>query len=292
MMDSETKKVAMKQYLHYFRFWFIAAGIALALFIVGGVSQLLKTSAGRGNDAAPMERVYDKADVLTDAQEEKLRQLIAETEKKTACDIVLVTINQQVESASSGWETTMRNLADDFYDENNYGYDKVHGDGVLLLDNWYEGQAGSWLSTCGKVYQEFGTYEINRILDAVYYEVEEDPYEAYCTYVRMIGQEMSEEVEFPAELLLFPVIVMFVFVAIKLRSPLGKETVSVSEYVVGGRPVVRVRRDQLVNKVVTRRHIPRNNGGGGGRSGGSRSGGGGGHRSSGGVSHGGGGRRR
>ena len=84
---------------------------------------------------------------------------------------------------------------------------------------------------------------------------------------------------------------MFVFVAMKLRSPLGKETVPVNEYVVGGRPMIRDRRDQLVNKIVTRRHIPRNNGGGGG-GGGGRSGGGGGHRSSGGVSHGGGGRRR
>ena len=289
-MDNETKKEAMKQYLHYFRFWFIAAGIALALFVVGGVSRLIKTSVGRGNSSAPKERVYDKADVLTDAQEEKLRQLIAETEAKTACDIVLVAINQQVESASSGWETTMRNLADDFYDENNYGYNKVHGDGVLLLDNWYEGQAGSWLSTCGKVYEAFGTYEINRILDAVYYKVEADPYEAYSTYVRMIGQEMGEEIEFPTGFLVIPVIVMLVFVAMKLRSPLGKETVAVNEYVVGGRPVVRDRRDQLVNKIVTRRHIPRNNGGGGG----GRSGGGygGGHRSSGGVSHGGGGRRR
>ncbi len=291
-MDSETKREAMKQYLQYFKFWFIAAGIALALFVVGGVSRLIRTSVGRSNNEAPKERVYDKADVLTDAQEEKLRTLIAETEKKTACDIVLVTINQQVESASSGWETTMRNLADDFYDENNYGYDKVHGDGVLLLDNWYEGQAGSWLSTCGKVYQQFGTYEIDRILDAVYYRVDENPYEAYSTYVRMIGQEMGEEIEFPAGLFMIPIIVMFVFVAMKLRSPLGKETVSVNEYVVGGRPEVRVRRDQLVNKMVTRRHIPRNNGGGGGRSGGGRSGGGGGHRSSGGVSHGGGGRRR
>ena len=108
----------------------------------------------------------------------------------------------------------------------------------------------------------------------------------------MIGQEMGEEIEFPAGLFMIPIIVMFVFVAMKLRSPLGKETVSVNEYVVGGRPEVRVRRDQLVNKMVTRRHIPRNNGGGGGRSGGGRSGGGGGHRSSGGVSHGGGGRRR
>lgn len=290
-MDRETKREALKQYLHYFRFWFIGAGIALALLVAGGVSRLFRTSVGRINHAAPVERVYDKADVLTDAQEEKLRKLIAETEKKTACDIVLVTIREQVESASSSWEMTMRNLADDFYDENNYGYNKVHGDGVLLLDNWYEGQAGSWLSTCGKVYQEFGTYEINRILDAVYYQVEDDPYEAYCTYVRMIGREMGQEIEFPAELLVIPIIVMFVFVAMKLRSPLGKETVPVNEYVVGGRPMIRDRRDQLVNKIVTRRHIPRNNGGGGG-GGGGRSGGGGGHRSSGGVSHGGGGRRR
>ena len=81
-MDRETKREALKQYLHYFRFWFIGAGIALALFAAGGVSRLFKTSVGRTNHAAPVERVYDKADVLTDAQEEKLRKLIAETERK------------------------------------------------------------------------------------------------------------------------------------------------------------------------------------------------------------------
>ena len=44
------------------------------------------------------------------------------------------------EVGSTDWSTAMRDLADNFYDYNNFGYDKVHGNGVLLLDNAYEGQ--------------------------------------------------------------------------------------------------------------------------------------------------------
>ena len=68
------------------------------------------------------------------------------------------------EVGSTDWSTAMRDLADNFYDYNNFGYDKVHGNGVLLLDNAYEGQKGSWLSTCGNVYDYFGDYEIDQAL--------------------------------------------------------------------------------------------------------------------------------
>lgn len=285
-MEKELQIEARKQYLKYFRFWFIAVAVSFVFFLAGLVSYLGRKDGDRTNQSAPAERVYDYADVLTEAEEEKLRHKIAETEKKTRCDIVLVTIEQEVGSSDYDWEKNMRNLADDFYDENNYGYNKVHGDGVLLLDNWYEGQGGSWLSTCGRVYEEFGDYEIDNVLYAVYEDVENSPFKAYSAYIDRIAYWMAGDISFPWLLMVVPIVVMLIFVAVKMKSSFGEDTVSANTYVAGGRPDIRAQSDQLARKFVTKRHIPRpsNNGGGGGH--------GGGHVSRGGVSHGGGGMRR
>lgn len=282
------KKEAFRQYLHYFRVWFILAGCLLVCFALVAVRGLIKTGVPRANTSAPAERVYDYADVLTDQEEENLRELIARKEAGIQCDIVLVTVRETVETDYVSWETGMMNYADDFYDNHNYGYNKVHGDGVLLLDNWQEGQAGSWLSTCGAVLDRFGDYEIDEVLQAVGKDVESNPYKAYQSYIELVSRKMSSKISNypPILILVAPLAVLVIFVLINMRSPLGKESVQANTYVVGGRANIRVQRDDFVRKFVTKRHIPRNDGGSG------RSGGGGGHVSSGGVSHGGGGSRR
>lgn len=285
-MDKEIKAEARKQYFRYFRFWFIIAGVALVLFLITGINRLLTPQKVRGNMSSPAERVYDYADVLTEQEEDALRELIAETEEKTHCDLVLVTIEQQVGVNDYEWNVNMRNIADDFYDEKQYGYDKVHGDGVLLLDNWYQGQKGSWLSTCGEAYLELTEYDIDYVLDCVYQEVEDSPYRGYKAYIEEIGYLISDEIGFPMLLMLIPVIVMLIFVFSKLHSPIAADTTGLNEYVMGGSPLIRIKTDALARKFVTKRRIPRSDGSR------SRSGGGGSHISSGGVSHGGGGRRR
>ena len=50
---------------------------------------------------------------------------------------------------------------------------------IHILDNAYEGQKGSWLSTCGNVYDYFGDYEIDQALYAVDDYIDESPYKAY-----------------------------------------------------------------------------------------------------------------
>lgn len=292
-MDKELRTKAWKQYLHYFWIWFFILIVLLVIF--GGII-IKKRSAGRlerGNQAAPIERVYDFADVLTDKEEEDLRELIAKKETEGKFDIVLVTIKEAVETDSVSWETAMMNYADNFYDSYNYGYDKIHGDGVLLLDNWQEGQKGSWLCTTGKVYRQFSTYDVDLILDAVYNKVEKNPYIAYQTYIEKVVNKMNPKSEnrmfFFAGILLIPLITAISFMLIKMQSKSGEKTVVSSTYVADGKPIMHRQSDEYIRKFVTKRHIPQNNGG----SGGSRSSGGGGsHRSSGGVTHGGGGRRR
>lgn len=242
----------------------------------------------------PLQRVYDEADVLTASEEEKLEELIAKREKQIGCDIVLVTINESIldgkEDVGKNWENGMMNYADDFYDENKFGYDKVHGDGVLLLDNWYEGEKGSWLSTCGRVYKKFSTRMIDDVIDDVFKQVEKSPYKAYCAYINDIYKEMSSGAKaglHPLVLFLIAVVAAVIFVFTHLKGKIGEKTTNSSTYVQEGSVKFLVKNDTLVNKFVTSRVIPKNTGGSSGSSGG-----GGGHTSSGGVSHGGGGGRR
>lgn len=314
-MDKELKVEARKQYLHYFRFWFIAVAIVLVVFLVAVVDKTISSHssvlAQRNNTVAPIERVYDYADVLSSEEENELRNYIAKCEEIVKCDIVLVTTNIDMEAigvsentTESGlrvtggdpWETAMMDTADKFYDDNHFGYNEPDGDGVLLLDNWYEEQEGSWLCTTGRVLDRFSTYDIDEVLDAVYYKVEESPYKAYRAYVDAFCEIMTEP-SYEQETAVATIFVGFVvitiacliYVAVNANQAAAKDTTTDTQYVVNGRPTINVSEDLLTDKRVTSRVIQTSSGGGGGSH---RSGGGGSHRSSSGRSHGGGGRRR
>lgn len=294
----------MKQYFSYFKWLFIPLGILAVITGIATAVHAFSAQEGyvRKNLDAPSQRVYDYADVLTDTEEEKLEALIAKREAQTGCDIVLVVIEESVldkygytANTDSNWEKAMMRYADDFYDLNDFGYNKVHGDGVLLLDNWYEGslgsEKGSWLSTCGKVYHRYSSYMIDEVLDDVYYTLNRDrdnAYAAYKTYIENIYREMSgKEYQIslsPMLLFVISLVVAGIFIAVHLKSKEGKKTTTASTYVENGSVKFHESRDELINKFVTKRVIQSDSGGG------SR-GGGGGHISSSGVSHGGGGRR-
>lgn len=305
-MEYNVRAEAGKQYLKYFKVWFILAGILLVLSLAVLVWNVLRKDDGRINTEAPQERVYDLADVLTDQEEEDLRRLIAETEAKIRCDIVLVTINQPVEGNNldpsygyryTDWDGNMMDLADDFYDSHNYGFDKVHGDGVLLLDNWYTdengSQKGSWLSTCGRVENRFGYGDIDSLLSEVEWYIEMDAYMGYAAYVKYMAKAMADRsVElrkvFWLDGFVAASLAAIIFVLLKLRNKEGVKTVQAVTYVADGKPQVNYATDDFIRKTTTTRHIQTDHGGGGGGS----HGGGGHHTSSGGVSHGGGGHRR
>ncbi len=293
-MDRDMKIEARNQYLKYFKIWFIAVGILAVITVITLVINLMSEKTVRNNPQAPAERVYDQAHVLTASEEEVLRTLIAEIEEKIKADIVLVTDNRIMEgngapSADATWETNMMNTADDFFDRNGYGYDQPWGNGVLILDNWYEGQAGSWLSTCGSMIEVFGDYEIDQVLDAIYYGIDYGAYEAYKDAIEQIGAiaggTKAEGGTYGLGAFAIATIAALFYIFLKLSHKEGEKTVVAGTYVEGS-PVINVHKDEFIRKVVTRRHIQRQTGSSCGRSGGGV------HRSSGGVRHGGGGRRR
>ncbi len=308
----------MRDWLKYFRIWFLVCGIILVIIMVYYIANKVKMAAQNEDGerintvCTETERVFDFADVLTDSEEDALRELISKTELETCCDIILVVMNESLEEYAKGYFPDAYGSdwamikADNFYDENGFGWNKHKeaddGDGVLLLDNWYresDGRVHTWLSTSGKVEYRFGDAQLDAVLDAVYaYDIEQEPYKAYRAYVETFGRVMrggtsdsSSDVAIPwYGIFLGPLLVAVIFVVCNMSGKEGKKTVKVDTYVGGvGHPVYKVKEDRFLRRSVTKRHIDRSSGGGGG----GRSGGGGGHHtSSGGHSHGGGGRSR
>lgn len=303
-MENDIKKEARRQYLHFFRIWFIVLGVLFVVAILAAFARnMSRITAERRNTQAPAERVYDFADMLTDEEEEELRKLIAEKEAQIGCDLVLVTICQPVEGSQAqeqygyrytSWEMNMQDIADDFYDNNQYGYDAPYGDGALILDNSYPGQGGTHLSTSGRVFAKFGNYEIDRALDRVDIYIDSNPYKAYSSCINYIANEMSGKSSGVGGMVLLlalfvPIIVAGIFVATHLRSKEGQNTTTATTYIAGGKPVMNQQRDDFIRKHVSQRRIQTSSSSSGSRSSGGH---GGAHHSSGGHSHGGGSHRR
>ena len=86
------------------------------------------------------DKVVDTAGLLTDAEEEALRNRIAEVIRRYECDIVILTVDS-TDGAS------VRAFADDYFDYNGYGIGN-DADGILLLismeeRDWYISTSGS-----------------------------------------------------------------------------------------------------------------------------------------------------
>ena len=300
-MSDDIKKEIRKQYFRYFRVWFIVVGVLLAITVIVGVMHAINNNMPRTNHSAPAERVYDYADVLSDAEEESLRQRIAEVESKLHIDIVLVTINQPVEGMeamlqygfrSADWGQNMQDYADDFWDENQYGYNKgFEGDGCIFVHNWYEGQSGGHLSTSGKVEDTFSTYDIDSVFNAVKRYYATDPCRAYMAYIDTVSSVMSGGGSVPFSFgtaFLISIVSALVYALVNLHQKKAADTTTAATYVEGGKPVMRASSDDFIRKNVVSRKIETSSSGG---SGSSHSGGAGHHISRSGASHGGGGRR-
>ena len=186
----------MREYFRYFKWIYIilaVLGIIVALLNVGhwGIARVANYQR-TNKECTTEQRVFDHGDVLTEKQEKKLEELIAKREKQTGCDIVLITLNESLKEYARGIEPGVRYsefvrvYAEQFWEENGFGYDRPDGDGVVLVDNWFREDDGSiytWLCTTGKAKEAYSAAQIDHILDNVYRYVEKDPYRAYKTYI-------------------------------------------------------------------------------------------------------------
>ena len=72
------------------------------------------------------EKVFDEADLLTDAEEQELQEEIVDLAEKLSLDVVIVTTDD-----ARGMDTD--SYAEDFYDRHGFGYEKENGSGILFL---------------------------------------------------------------------------------------------------------------------------------------------------------------
>ncbi|MBE5871831.1 MAG: TPM domain-containing protein [Lachnospiraceae bacterium] len=268
----------MKRYVKHFLWLFILLGILLIAMIGVRLTHAPKeqvTYTRTNTECLTEERVFDEADRLTDAEEMSLREMIARKEQQIGCDIIFMTCN--------GHEGYIRDFADDFYDNNKFGYDAPWGDGALFVADFETGDA--WFCTTGRVETRYSTSMIDSMVELVCDDLRGDTCRAAMNYVDRLVRDMEHksgdgilEILKPLHVVIFSLIVTVLFLLIQLAVNIGKKTTTANTYVVGGHPNLRHKADTFLSKHTTSRKIESSSSGGGGH-----------HISGGGHSHGGGG---
>lgn len=130
------------------------------------------------------QRIFDEAGLFTQEEEAALGQAVSEAVREGELDVAILTVN------STGGRSAM-DFADDFYDENGFGY----GDdtGILLLINM--GEREVWISTAGMAVDYFTDSRIDSMVDAVTAELSDgDYYRGALVFVQESAYYMYREV--------------------------------------------------------------------------------------------------
>lgn len=320
-MDIQIILKEIKRFVWHFLPLIIATVIFVLLYILYCSSQAKKV-AQNGQwyyDSPNTERVYgdqrvfDYGDQLTDDEEKELEAYIHEAEKKTVCDIVIVTLNESLENYEpeyrSRYDMTITPdkwvmvYADKFWEDNRFGYNCPQaldgktdtGDGVLLVDNVFRepktNKVYTWMCTTGKVEEYYYSFMIDEDLDKFYEQIDSNYYLACRDFIDAFVRRMEPvDAEMPSLFHIFPMIVGALIVLIYCKTDrsfvLNKKRINDETYMVKDSYRVLESKDFLTNKNVTTRYTPPSS------SSSSGGGGGGHHVSGGGGSHGGGGHSR
>lgn len=290
----------MKNFIKIFKVPLI---IFAVVWIAGMISKSIvvnrpKVEFVRNNtECTTDERVFDYADKLTDEEEDSLRMAIEAAELRCGLDIIVVTLDETLEDYAKSYEPYIGHVepyqytmvfADNFYDENSFGFNKPHGDGVILVDNWYresDGSVYSWMSTSGKAIEGFEDDRIEEILSWSLDSVEDDPAYAYEYFVDLVADDMDPNYSSAAGMgpvsAFIGLIAGLIFKFVNRGSKKGKNTVESKAYVKNHQANIVSQQDIFITKTTKRRKIDTDSSGGSSR-----------HTSAGGHSHGGGGHSR
>lgn len=112
------------------------------------------------------EKIYDFSDILTDEEENLLKEKIDRFIGENNMDMVIVT-----DSFSYSRDSENEAYADDFYDYNDFGLDFEYYSGVLLLRNTNPADPYYHMSTSGNAQLYFSDARIDNILDDIYDDI-------------------------------------------------------------------------------------------------------------------------
>lgn len=240
---------------------------------------------------ATQQKVYDDAGILSAVEEAKLQQLCVQTAQQSSIDIIIVT------TADTQDKTSME-YAEDFFMAHEFGYETLHGDGVLLLVDMDNRMA--WISTSGKGIRYLSDTRIDSMVTAITTYLKKGDYNGACgqfisqvgTYMKTLPSNSDQGgagntvyvndrtttqklVDHLGVCLLISLIVGTSAVVIMMLNAKAKMTVGCQTYVNNQKFDVRDKRDLFINTTVVKYKIQTSNNSSGGGGGSSHSGSGG-----------------
>ncbi len=153
---------------------FLAVTVLLVVFWITVIAVKVGFGQLRGRTNSQQDgtaRVYDYADMLTDAQEEALEEKIDEVQKRISADIVIVIINESLEEkypdlVYSKYDETdayrgIQRYAESFWIEQGFGWNEAGntGNGIIMVDNIYRESNGwvyNWVAGSGDLRYSVG----------------------------------------------------------------------------------------------------------------------------------------
>lgn len=208
------------------------------------------------------QRIYDHANLLSAEEVNRLEKLAWEHSEKWETDFIIVT-------TPDADKKDIKKFTQDYYDDNAPGYDKPHGNTVMLaldmnterfyLAGFYKGEKYLDDTRLGLINTKITPY----LADGNYY----DAFELYILtgseYMRYIPPFNPESFLFDTWFhILAAVAIGAVVVGLMAYNSGGRVTVNERTYT--GDVKIRNRKDIYLTKSVTRQRKPSNNRGGGG----------------------------
>ncbi len=130
-------------------------------------------------------RVFDEAELYSDQEEAELELELVQAIENLQCDIVILTVQD-----ADGLNTM--EYAENFYTDNECGYESVGGTGVVFVIDMDNRQV--WITTSGDAITYINDNRINLIIDEVYDDVVDgDYYEATKIFIGQMETYMRND---------------------------------------------------------------------------------------------------
>ncbi|OPG99564.1 hypothetical protein B2I21_04665 [Chryseobacterium mucoviscidosis] len=248
----------------------------LILLVITLVSPLIPMSVASAADSKNL--VYDEANLLNEQEKSELNALANEYGAQRQMDFVILTTNNTENQ-------DVQLLTEDFYDEHALGYDKAHGNAVILTMDMNNREV--YLAGFYKAEDYLDNGRLQSIRSKITPELSNGDYKlAFEKYIKLSYEYMGYEPGVNPNNILFngwfqlgvSVVIGGVVVGIMTYRSGGRVTVNRATYEDSSTSSVIDRQDRYIRTTVTKRKIEKNNNNGGG-------GGGGGGTSRGGHSH-------
>ena len=223
-------------------------------------------------ETGQLPRLVDDADILTDSEEKELSQQLDTISEKQDCDVVVVTVDSLDGKSVEAY-------ADDYYDNNGYGYGEEES-GILLLVAMDDRE---WsMSTSGYAVTAFTDAGLAYMEDQFVSDLSDGAYlDAFSRYASLCDDFLTQAKNgepydtghlpkgtvsplwILGDLLIGGVIAFVMALIKKAKLKSVKSQVAATEYEKAGSLNLTVRTDRFINRVVTKRRIERKEEGGG-----------------------------